>query len=225
MNIGTLNESPLHQSLKELYGDEHGQLEVAVEGYIADVVGSNNTLYEIQTAGFGSLKRKLASLLTSYRVVLVHPIAAQKFIVKLPDGEDQQVIRRKSPKKGSLNDVLDQLVSIPGFLNHPNFELEVVMTVEEELRIYDPDVRRRNGWRVAQRSLTEVLGRRRFRNARDLFSLVPEPLPDAFTTADLASAMSAGRDLAQKLAYCLREAGEIQICGKTGNSLIYERCG
>jgi hypothetical protein len=224
VKIGTLNESPLHQSLKELYADEYGRQEVPIDGYVADVLSSNQTLYEIQTAGFGSLKRKLGVLLESYRIVLVHPIAAEKFIVKMPEEQDQQARRRKSPKKGSMHDMLDQLVSIPILLNHPNFELEVVMTVEDELRVYDPTrVRRRNGWRVVQRSLNEVLGRRRFTCAEDLFGLLEEPIAAEFTTADLSKAMDAPRYLAQKLAYCLREAGEIEICGKQGNALVYQR--
>ena len=76
---------------------------------------------------------------------------------------------------------------------------------------------------MVQRRLQEVLGRERFQTPADLFRLAPGALPDTFTTADLAAAMDEPRWLAQKLAYCLREAGEITICGKQGNALIYER--
>jgi hypothetical protein len=51
--------------------------------------------------------------------------------------------------------------------------------------------------------------------------MAPGALPDEFTTKELAAAMDAPRPLAQKLAYCLREAGEITICGKQGNALCY----
>ena len=47
-------------------------------------------------------------------------------------------------------------------------------------------------------------------------------MPDRFTTADLAVSLREPRWLAQKLAYCLREAGEISLCGKDGNSLCYQ---
>ncbi len=196
---------------------------MSIEGYVADVHGDDGVLYEIQTAGFGSLKQKLARLLESYKVVLVHPIAETRYIVKLSEDE-LATKRRKSPKRGAISHVLDELVSIPTLLNHPNFELEVVLIEEEEFRVHDPTrVRRRNGWRVVERRLVEVKERVRLRSIEDLFGMVKHPLPDAFTTLDLADAMEEPRWLAQKLAYCLREAGAINLCGKDGNSLKYRR--
>ncbi len=222
MTIGTLNEGPLHHSLKALYGAESAH-EVPIEGYVADVHGDDDVLYEIQTAGFGSLKKKLARLVETYQVVLVHPIAETRYIVKLSDDELEHK-RRKSPKKGAVSHVLDELVSIPTMLNHPNFELEVVLIEEEEFRIHDPThVRGRHGWRVVERRLVEVRERVRFRRVDDLFGFVKHPLPDSFTTQDLADAMEEPRWLAQKLAYCLREAGAIHVHGKNGNSLLYRR--
>ncbi len=224
MSIGTLNEGPLHQAVKALYLEDGASEEVAVGDFVADVVASDQTLVEIQTAGFGSMKRKLGKLLEDHRVVLVHPIAAVRYIVKLPTEQDQEATRRRSPKRGTVSHVLDELVSIPKLLCHPNFELEVLLIEEEQLRAYDPKkARHRGGWRVVQRRLQEVLGRERFAVPADLFRLVPGKLPKEFTTADLATAMAEPRWLAQKLAYCLREAGEIGICGKRGNALVYQR--
>ncbi len=225
-SIGTLNEGPLHQALKALYIDAGAQEEVAIDGFVADVRTSDDVIYEIQTGGFSSLKRKLAHLLDSHRVVLVHPIAQTRYIVKLPVDGVELATRRRSPKKGAIANIVEELVSFPQLLNHPNFELEVVLTCEEEVRVFGgAKYRRRKGWRVVQRKLTEVLERQRFRSASDLFRLAPGPLPDVFTTLELSAAMAQPRWLAQKLAYCLREAGEIEICGKSGNALEYQRCG
>ncbi len=224
MNIGVLNEGPLHQALKAHYGGEGARLEVNVAGFVADVQHADDRLYEIQTSGFGSLRRKLETVLESHRVVLVHPVAHIRYIVKLPDEPDAPVRRRRSPKRGSVAQVLGELVSIPRLLNHPNFELEVVLVEEEELRRHTPGrARRRNGWQVVQRRLAAVLEQHRFASAADLWRLVRAPLPETFTTAELAVAMDEPRWLAQKLAYCLREAGEIGICGKQGNALCYRR--
>jgi len=226
VSIGTLNEGPLHQAIKTLYCGDGASEEVAVGDYVADVWGADDVIYEIQTAGFSSLKTKLARLVDEYRVVLVHPIAVVRYIVKLSDEPDQPATRRRSPKRGLVAHVLDELVSIPALLNHPNFELEVVLIEVDELRAFDPKkVRRRNGWRVVQRRLQEVRGKERFSCARDLLRLVPGALPEEFTTRELAAAMDAPRSLAQKLAYCLREAGEITICGKQGNALCYRLAG
>jgi hypothetical protein len=222
--IGTLNEGPLHQALKSLYLEPDGDEEVDIGSYVADVRGADSVLYEIQTGGFAPLKRKLANLLESHEVVLVHPIAAIRYIVKLPQEEDGQATRRRSPKKGSLVNIVEELVSIPHLLDHPNFALEVVLIEEDEIRMHDPKrVRRRNGWRVVSRQLTNVVERRRINSSSDLFSLIEGPLPEQFTTRDLAGAMGQPRWLAQKLAYCLRESGAAELAGKTGNALRYCR--
>jgi len=223
-HIGTLNEGPLHQALKNLYLSAGAEQEVPVGSFVADVRAGDDVIYEIQTGGFAPLKRKLLALLQTHQVVLVHPIAAVRYIVKLPERQDEQATRRRSPKRGSVADVVRELVSIPRLLDHPNFELEVVMIQEDEVRVFDPNrVRRRGGWRVVSRELTAVLGRQRIRSSDDLFSLAGGPLPETFTTADLALAMGQPRTLAQKLAYCLRESGALTLAGKQGNALVYRR--
>jgi len=222
--IGTLNEGPLHQALKALYLESDGEEEVPVGSYVADVRSADQVLYEIQTGGFAPLKKKLAILLERYRVVLVHPIAAVRYIVKLPDAEDEQASRRRSPKRSTVANIVEELVSIPHLLDHPNFELEVVLIEEDEIRVFDPRVRRRRGWRVISRQLTSVVDRQRIRSHEDLFSLINGPLPEQFTTLDLADAMGQPRWLAQKLAYCLRESGAVVLSGKSGNALRYRRC-
>ena len=221
--IGTLNEGRLHEALKARYLED-GDAEFSVGDFVADVRRPDDVLYEIQTGGFAPLKRKLNALVETHRVVLVHPIAAVRTIVKLPMEPDGEASRRRSPKKRSVVNIVEELVSIPKLLNHPNFELEVVLIEEDEFRIHDPDrVRRRNGWRVVGREMTGVRSCHRFAAAADLFGLVPGPLPETFDTRELAEAMGEPRWLAQKLAYCLREAGALDICGKQGNAIRYRR--
>ncbi len=222
--IGTLNEGPLHQALKALYLTENGEEEVPVGSYVADVRAEDEVIYEIQTGGFAPLKRKLATLLETHQVVLVHPIAAVRYIVKLPEELDGEASRRKSPKRSSAANIVEELVSIPHLLEHPNFELEVVLIEEDEIRVFDPGrVRRRKGWRVVSRQLNQVIEQRRISCRDDLFALIHGPLPEAFSTADLASAMAQPRWLAQKMAYCLRVSGAAEVCGKQGNALLYRR--
>lgn len=225
MSIGLLNEGPLHQALKARYSVAGARQEVAVAGFVADVLHPDDAIYEIQTSGFGQLRRKLERVLERHRVVLVHPIPRVRYIVKLSDDGDRPPQRRRSPKRGTVAQVAAELVSIPHLLNHPNFELEVLLTEEEEVRRHVPGTAwRRRGWQVVQRRLCDVLERHRFRGAADLFRLLQAPLEEPFTTAALAASLGEPRWLAQKLAYCLREAGEIEICGKERNALRYRRC-
>jgi len=227
--IGTLNEGPLHQALKSLYSDAGARQEVPVGNFVADVLQEPRgrrgaVVYEIQTSGFSGLRRKLVHLLEHHRVVLVHPIAETRYIVKQPEDPDQPLRRRRSPRRGSVLNLLDALVSIPDLLNHPGFEVEVVLTCEEEFRV--PSARggwRRKGWRVARRQLLEVVDQQRFASAEDLWRLAPGELPEVFTTLELAEAMSGPRWQAQKLAYCLRAAGVVEMVGKRGNAIEYRR--
>lgn len=222
--IGTLNEGPLHQALKSLYLTGNGEEEVPVGSYVADVRAEDDVIYEIQTGGFAPLKRKLATLLETHQVVLVHPIAAVRYIVKLPEEEDGEASRRRSPRRASVANIVEELVSIPHLLEHPNFQLEVVLIEEDEFRVFDPGrVRRRKGWRVVSRQLNQVLEQQRISCRDDLFSLIHGPLPETFSTADLALAMAQPRWLAQKMAYCLRVSGAAEVCGKKGNALLYRR--
>jgi hypothetical protein len=74
-----------------------------------------------------------------------------------------------------------------------------------------------------RRQLVAVGERHRFRCLEDLFDLLEVPLPDPFTTRELADALGQPRRLAQKMAYILREGGVTRVCGKTGNALVYRR--
>jgi hypothetical protein len=222
MGIGSLNEGPLHLALKALYSVEQSVQEVPIGPYVADVLHPDAVVYEIQTAGFGKLREKLPALLASHRVVLVHPVARTRYLHRLIDEPDLVPRARRSPKRGRVADVLVELVSIPDLLAHPNFELEVVLV---ELDEYRRAARRRrgDGWVVVQRRLREVVGRERFRGPEDLFRLLSAPLPEPFSTRELAVAMAAPRALAQKLAFCLRACGVIEPCGKEGNAILYRR--
>lgn len=221
--IGTLNEKPLHAALKEWYARPDDRLEVKVGGFVIDIV-RDDLLIEIQTRGFSSLKQKLDTLVTHHPVRLVYPIAREKWIVKLADDEGNQLSRRKSPKRGILQDVFAELVSFPHLLQEPNFSLEVLLIQEDEFRRYDRRRGwRRGGWVTHERRLLQVVDRQLFETPADVGSLLPPTLAEPFTTADLAAAIGRPRRLAQRMAYCLREMGIISQAGKRGNALLYVR--
>jgi hypothetical protein len=52
-------------------------------------------------------------------------------------------------------------------------------------------------------------------------SLIPPDLQEPFSTEELAKCIDQPRWLAQKMAYCLRHMGAIEVIGKKGNSLLY----
>jgi hypothetical protein len=157
-------------------------------------------------------------------VHLVHPIAQEKWIIKLDDDGRSHTSRRKSPKRGQVEDIFAELVSFPRLLAHPHFSLEVLMIQEDELRRHDPGRGwRRRGWMTVEHRLLQVVDRWVFETPEDIGRLLPLTLAEPFTTADLAVALSRPRRLAQQMAYCLREMGLLTPVGKRRNAVLYER--
>lgn len=221
--ISTLNEKPLHAALKSWYARPADQFEVPIDGFIIDIV-RDDLLIEIQTRNFAAIKRKLTRLTAHHPVRLVYPIAHEKWIVKLAQDGQSQTDRRKSPKRGVIEQVFEELVSFPQLLTTPNFSLEVLLIHEEETRRYDRKRRwRRKGWLTHERRLLQVLDQRLFETPADIAALVPRTLHDPFTTSDLAAAIGKPRRLAQKMAYCLRKMRAIAPQGKRGNAILYTR--
>jgi len=219
--IGLLNEKPLHAALKEWYRCDGDQVEVPLDGFVVDLV-HDELLIEIQTRGFSSMRRKFDRLLDLHPIRLVYPVAAKKWIVKLDD-DGREASRRRSPKRGIALDVCAELVSFPSLLSHPNFTLEVALIEEEEIR--KPDARkgwRRGGFVIEERRLVSVLDAIAFTCPDDLLVLLPDGLPDPFTTADLAEGLGRSRHLAQEVAYCLRVSGAVETLGRDKRGILYK---
>lgn len=218
--INTYNEGALHEALKLRYALDGSQIEQKVGRYVVDVVREDR-LIEIQTRGFSALKQKIPVLLREHSVMLVHPIPLKKILVKRHS--DGRETRRTSPKRGNLFDVFNELVSIPELLTEPKFALELVLTHEEEFREFNPRrAWRRRGWVVKGRRLLDIIDTHRIAWMSDLLQLVSKQLPVEFTTSELADAMNSNRALAQKAAYCFRNANVTEVVGKRGNALIYK---
>ena len=180
-------------------------------------------LIEVQTKNFAAIKRKLKSLVSDHPVRLVYPVIRQKWIVRL-DGDGARIGRRKSPRRGMLTDVFQELVSFPELVRHPNFSLEILSIDEEEVRYRNENRRwRRRGWAIQERRLLNVVGRSLIEMPADMATLVPPGLTEPFTTTDLAMAIGRSRRLAQKMTYCLRAIGCIAVVGKQGNTVLYTR--
>ena len=220
--IGLLNEKPLHASLKQWYARPGDRFEVPVNGFVIDMV-RENLLIEIQTRNLSATKAKLIKLTRSHQVRLIYPIVREKWIVRSASTNSAAAssdagVRRKSPKRGRLEDLFWELVGIPQLLANPKFSLEVLMIREEEVRRYDR--RRRKGWILVERRLLEVLDQHLFTKSEDWLAFVPSGL-NSFTTVELATGIDANRELAQKLAYCLRRSRMIELIGKRGRANLY----
>lgn len=220
--IGLLREGALHADLRAWFQRPGDRLEQPVDGYIVDLV-RDDLLVEFQTSGFSALRRKLPVLLQRHCVRVVTPVAVSRNILKV-DGTGELLSQRRSPKRGRIEDIFAELSSIPELLNHPRFALEVVLVEMEETRVHQPRrAFRRHGWVVSGRALRKVLDHFLINNAEQATALLPQSLPNPFTTSDLATIGALPRRLAQQMAYCLLALGTIERIGKRGNAHCYQR--
>jgi hypothetical protein len=122
----------------------------------------------------------------------------------------------------------DELVHFLRVFPHPRLEIELALVEIEELR-YPGHGRRRwrraTDYQVADQRLVALLAAQRLRTAHDLWKLLPKGLRGAFDTAALAAHAGTPRWTAQRIAYCLREAGAVELTGKRGNARVYRRAG
>ena len=218
--IGTLRETSLHAALKEWYAGPSDRIEVEVDGYHIDLVRANE-LIEIQTGNFRAIKAKLEKLLSSHRVRLVYPIALERWINRT-DKRGRHLKRRKSPKRGRIEDLFDPLVSIPAMIPTPGFTLEILFMQEDV--IWQDDGRgswRRKGWSVADRKLISVVETISLEWPESYRALLPPDLANSFTNRDLADALKMRIGLARKMTYCLSRMNVISCTGHRNRYKLY----
>lgn len=217
----SMGENSLHDSVKLWYARSGDLVEEEVDGYVVDIV-RGDLLIEVQTGNFSALKQKLSDLIKRHPVRLVHPVPERKWIVRVDRDLDSVLSRRKSPKRGRLEDLFQELVYIPRLIMDPNFSVEVLLVDSEDLLVDDGRGSwRRRRWSIHDRRLLEVKDRRVFNEPGDLRSLLPDALPEEFTTKELAAVSGIRLVLARKMAYCLRNMGAIDIVGRRGRSVLY----
>jgi len=220
--IGMLAEKSLHAALKAHYAQPGDQLECELEGYVIDILRGNQCL-EIQTRSLAKMKPKLSALLNHYPVRVIHPIAQERHVIRV-DADGVIISRRKSPKRGTVYHLFPELVSLPKLIHHPNFSLEVLLIRDEEVWVDDGKGSwRRKHWSIHDRRLIGVEWAITLATVEDFAALLPADLPAPFDSGELAKSIRQQRALAQKMAYCLREMGVIQVAAKRGRTLLYSR--
>ena len=223
--IGVLREGPLHAAVKDLCARPGDRAEVPVGGFVIDLVRGDGELVEIQTGGFSPLGPKLDALLDGHRMRIVHPVPAERRIIRV-DEHGEVLSARRSPLRAGALDVFDRLVSFPSLLAHPNLVVEVLLCREDHVRAPEAG-RSRSGRRrrdPGQRRLVDVLGRVELEGPGDAAALLPEALDaSAFTTRELAAALGCRLVLAQRVVYCLRAMDVLTDAGRRGRAPLHAR--
>lgn len=206
--IGQLSERSLHAGLKAYLARPGDRFEVKLDGYVIDIV-RDELLIEIQTRHLYALRPKLRRLLESHRIHLVHPLPAERWIVR-QDTDGRPLTRRKSPKHAAARDIFNELVRFTDLAAHPNLTLEALLVQEEQVWRDDGQGSWRRGrWSVVDRRLVGVMASHVFARPEEYLALLP-PLPEPFSNADLAAASGWDRHLAGKATYALRKMGLLE---------------
>jgi len=220
-DIGQRNERSLHASLKQWCAQPGDKFEVPVGAYIIDLVRGEQ-LIEIQTRNFSAIRGKLGALLQQYKVHLLHPVTSEKWIVQVDAAGEKILSRRKSPFRGQLTDVFEELVRIPGLILQQNFTLEILLIKEDEVRCRDgKGSKHRKRESIKDRRLVEVVETHRFNSPKDFLVFLPSSLPQPFSNKDLAAALLLPLHRCRQITYTLRKMEAICQAGKNRNELLF----
>jgi hypothetical protein len=128
-----------------------------------------------------------------------------------------RLLRRRDCRKTGVSG--HPFASLPA-----RFELEIVLTHQDELRVHHPGKAfHRRGWVVTGRRLVSVEERRLLATPAAAAGLLPQALPELFDTAQLAQAAGIERRLAQQMTYCLRAMGVLDTAGKRSGAVVHRR--
>ena len=99
-------EKRLHRILKDFISEDKATQEQSVGKYTADAIVGEE-IFEIQTKSLRPLLPKLSYYLenTEYRVTVVHPIVAEKTLIRAERETGEVLSCKRSPKKGRVFDV------------------------------------------------------------------------------------------------------------------------
>jgi hypothetical protein len=123
-----------------------------------------------------------------------------------------------------LLDLFDELVYFTRVFPHERLVLEALLVDVEERRYPGRGKRRRRSARdfqIEDQHLVRIVATHAFATLDDLRRLLPRRLPREFHTGDLAARLKTPRWAAQRIAYCMREMGAVEVVGKRGNALMY----
>ena len=222
LGIGMQKERTVHSVLKFYLEPDVDQHEIPVGSFIADIYHhSPMEALEIQTAGFGTMRKKLDTFLKEFPVTIVHPIPWHKWVFWSDPETGEVSPGHKSPKTGKLYMILPELYRISSFLNHPDLTFLPILLDVEEYRILDgwSKDKKRGAHRI-DRVPVQVGPSVLLQKPMDFVRILPE-LPDPFTAKDFIKATRFSPRAASYALSALRTIGAVYQCGTQGRSYLY----
>ena len=221
--IGTLGEKTLHMVLKCYYEPDDSKHEVKIGRHVADICDGAQVT-EIQTRNFDKMRKKLEAFLDEYIVTIVYPVPSTKWLLWIDEENGEVTQKRKSPKRGGIYELLQELYRIKPFLTHPNLRLRITLLDIEEYRYL-------NGWSKdkkkgssrCDRIPVDIVDEVDIAGAADYTRFVPDALTGQFTVKDYKKAAKVSDRTAGAALGILHHMGAVKRVGKKGNAYLYER--
>lgn len=241
--IGTLSEKSVHAVLKYYFAPDEVFHEHKIGTFVADVC-IDGEIYEIQTKQFYLMKRKLEYFLKEHEVTIVYPVSLENTLhwvecddecsrtnyydtslnKTFADESKNRHIRtsRKTRKKGMPYLFFHELYGIKDFLHHPKLHFILAILSTEEYRLLDgygpqKKIRATKTDKVPIKLLDLIT----IRGPEDYKQLLPENLPEEFTSDIFAKKAGIGRSLAGTALNVLYELDVVERIGKQGNAYLY----
>ena len=223
--INLYSEYSLHEQLKEYLAGPGDRLEALVEGKVIDLVRADGELVEVQTGHLGQLRPKVLALAErGLRVRVVYPVSAERQLRRLDPGTNELVSTRRSPKRGDVYSLFDELVHAPEFIAARNVTVEILLVRSVETKIRDGSGSWwRRGDRTVDKELVEVLSSRTFRTRGQWLALIPKNLASPWSSAALGETLGISSERARKILYCYCRAGLLVESGKDGRRKTFEK--
>lgn len=220
--IGTLCEKTLHSVLKNYYEPQSDNHEIKIGNFVADIVGKDGII-EIQTRNFNTMRKKLSAFLEVTDVTIVYPIAGVKWLCWIDQSTGEITKKRRSPKRGVPQDIFYELYKIKSYLKNPNVHFIICMLEVKEYRYL-------NGWSHdkkrgssrCDRIPSDILGEVKIDTISDYKKLIPESLPENFTSKDFSKACKISVRTSQTALNILNYLEIVTRVSKKGNSYIYK---
>ncbi len=219
--IGMQSEKTLHAVLKNYIDADEDHQEIPIDNYIADIY-HDGRITEIQTAQMGAMRAKLSCFLPQYPVRIVYPIPAEKWVIWIDPDTGELLKRNRSPLRGSFFHAFKELYRIRPFLQDPNLSLELLLIDMDEYRLLDGwSKNKKRGSHRYDRIPLRLKDRMLLTCPQDYMQLVPEGLPEPFTSYEFAKAVHFPKNGASTILLLLTEMGVVERVGKKGNAYLY----
>ena len=215
--IGTLNEKAIHNALKCYYCSEADH-EAKIGGFWADGAGENG-IFEIQSANFTYLAKKLSQMLHLSHVTVVYPFekVTHNYAINEQTGE---VMTQTTRTVSSLSKLFLELYRLKAFLTNPNLSVRVAF-LETDKKTYYKDSRKRRyrgmkKEKCPKRLISEIM----LDSPEDYAQFLPEGLPESFTREQLQKLVPT-TDAGLMLSV-LEFTHVVERAGKSGRSNLYK---